>query len=770
MKIKPNRKAGLLRKPYHIALGCLLVVAAGLQAQEPTRTSGRVPRMRAYVLQNAPRIDGLIDDEWMSIEPASGFIQQLPDEGQPASERTEVRIGYTSKALYIGVICFDSNPGAIVSNQSRRDGLLLETDSIEILLDTYNDDQNGYIFATTPAGIEYDGQVIHGGQARQTGGPPRAGGTGQGGAQRGGASVFNLNWDSVWKVRSQITERGWEAEFEIPFRSLRYATGGDRVWGINFKRSIRRKNEQGFWAPVTRGFEFHRVSLAGELEGIEVDFKRNLQIIPFFIGGLKQSFAEVPFGNRAARDVGLDLKYTLTSSLTLDLTANTDFAQVEVDEEQVNLTRFDLFFPEKRPFFLENAGFFEVGSPRQVELFFSRRIGIDPSGVQVPLIGGARLTGKQGKFNLGFMNMQTDSVNGVTPANNFTVARLAREFGSRSSVGVIAINKSATGVPDGADIYNRTFGVDANVGFGEHLTVFNYAAKTETPGLTGRDHAAGTSVTYASDFLRWDVGYTEVGEDFNPEVGFVPRVGYRRPSYGVFVSPRPKNSRLIRRFWPHHSWRGFYTFDGRMESGFRHNDMRVFFQNGASVGLAFNQNFEQLFDSFEIHPEAILPVGIYNFDNWVFTLISDESARLFGGGTYSKGDFFSGTIQAVNVRSGFRTGAKFLASLRYVRNDVTLPEGEFTSHLGILQLNYSFSPKSFIQCLIQVNSARREIGANIRFSLLRTANTGLFVVYNGRFDTRGFDPHDGAILSPHPIRRRTLDRALIVKFTYLFDF
>ena len=203
----------MLSKLYHPVLGSLLIIAAGAQAQEPARSNQGVPRMRAYALEKAPRIDGLIDHEWMSLEPATGFIQQLPDEGQLASERTEVRIGYTSKALYIGIICFDSNPGGIVSNQSRRDGLLLESDSIEILLDTYNDDQNGYIFATTPAGNEYDGQVIHGGQARQ----------------RGGASVFNLNWDSVWKVRTQITERGWEAEFEIPFRSLRYATGGDQV-------------------------------------------------------------------------------------------------------------------------------------------------------------------------------------------------------------------------------------------------------------------------------------------------------------------------------------------------------------------------------------------------------------------------------------------------------------------------------------------------------------------------------------------------------------
>ena len=742
-----------------------LTLSAG---QEPSENDG-ARTMQAYRLTEVPKIDGRVDEAWMDLEPATGFIQQLPDAGQPASERTEVRIGFTDKALYIAVICFDSDPTSIVSNQSRRDGLLEETDSFQILFDTYNDDQNGYVFSTTPAGNEYDGQIVHGGLARQAGGPSRAGGSGSGGAQRGGASVFNLNWDGVWEVRTAVTERGWEAEFAVPFRTLRYISGSNQTWGVNFTRNIRRRNEQAFWAPVTRGFEFHRVSLAGEMEGLDVEFKRNLQVVPFLTGGLQQDFFQVPNVNRAARKAGLDLKYTLTSSLTLDLTGNTDFSQVEVDEEQINLTRFDLFFPEKRPFFLENAGFFEVGSPRQVELFFSRRIGIDSSGVQVPLLGGVRLTGKQGKYNVGFINMQTESILGVTPSNNFTVARLAREFGKRSSVGVIAVNKSATNVPTGVDLYNRTFGADANLELGENWTFFNYLAKTSTPGLTGRDHAAGTSLRYESDLLELEGGYTEVGDDFNPEVGFVPRVGYRRPSYRIAVSPRPKNSRLIRRFWPHHSWNGFYRFDGRMETGFRHNDVRVFFNNGSSAGLAFNQNFEQLFDPFEIHPGIVLPIGIYKFDNWVATLESDESARLFARGTYSKGDFFSGTIQSVNVSNGFRTGAKFLLSTRYIRNDVTLPEGEFTTHLGVLQFNYSFTPKSFLQALVQYNSTANQIGANIRFSLLRTANTGLFVVYNSNFDTLGFDPDDPTLPTPQT-RRHTLDRALIIKFTHLFDF
>ena len=279
------------------------------------------------------------------MEPATDYVQQLPHEGQPATERTEVRVGYTEDTLFIAVICFDSQPESIVSTQGRRDGLLDETDSFEMLLDTYNDNQNGYIFATTPSGIEYDVQIVHGGQSRATGGPVRAGGAGGsgfGGAQRGGSSAFNLNWDGAWRVQTQVTTRGWEAEFAIPFRTIRYASGPNQVWGINFKRNIRRKNEQVFWAPVSRGFQFHRVSLAGELHDLDVRFRRNLQIIPFVIGGFQQDFSQSPARNQATRDIGVDLKYTLTSSLTLDLSANTDFSQVEVDEEQINLTRISV--------------------------------------------------------------------------------------------------------------------------------------------------------------------------------------------------------------------------------------------------------------------------------------------------------------------------------------------------------------------------------------------------------------------------------------------
>ncbi len=729
-------------------------------------------RAKAYKLDRPPELDGRVDDEWMAFEPARDFIQQLPQEGQPATEPTEVRVGYTQDTLYFAVICFDSEPAAIRSTQGRRDGVLDQTDAFQILIDPYNDNQNGYIFATSAAGIEYDAQIVHGGQSRQVGGPPRAGqsgGSGTAGAQSGGISSFNLNWDGVWKVKTRITSRGWEAEFAIPLRTLRFNSGRDEVWGVNFMRNLRRKNEQSYWSPVPRAFDLQRVSLAGDLAGVEAKFRRSLQIVPFVVGGVQQDYTHDPAIKKYSPEVGMDLKYTLTSSLTLDVTANTDFAQVEVDEEQVNLTRFDLFFPEKRPFFLENSGYFSVGTPQEVELFFSRRIGIDSSGAQIPIVGGARLSGKQGRYNIGLLNMQTEGVLDVAPANNFTVARLAREFGARSSVGVIAINKSPTGPR--ADLYhsNQTYGLDANIGVGADLTFFNYLGRTQTPGRTGNDYAGSSSFLYYTDLVRAEGGFTQVGEDFNPEVGFVRRVGYRRPNYGIFLSPHPKKSRVIRRFWPHHHWEGFYRFDGRPESGFRHSDFRVDFVDGSSAGIAYNNTFEQLFKPFEIHPGVVLPVGEYPFNNWSAYGNTDPSARLYANINYAWGEFYSGHIRTLALSGGMRSGFRYLLSANYTRNDVKLPAGNFATDLVILQFTYSFTPKSYLQSLIQYNSTSHQFGVNLRYALIRMANTGLYVVYNSRFDTLGAEGYEATGMPPSPYQR-TLNRALLVKYTYLFNF
>ena len=369
----------------------MLALATSVAAQDvPQLTVGRLAN------GEGPVIDGRVEEvEWARAQPYSAFVQQEPDEGPPATERTEIRFLIDERNLYIAIICYDSTPGEIVVSESRRDASLTDTDSIEILLDTFNDGQNAFVFGTNPFGIELDGQVM--GEGQTSGGGFIA--SGVGGSQSGQVRGFNANWDADWMVRAGTTERGWEAEFAIPFKTLRYNAGADRTWGINVMRNIRRKNEQVFLAPVPRGYSLYRVSSGGKLNGLSLPTRRDFRLIPYVAGSVNDD--RTLLNSRADRTgrIGVDAKWGVRADLTLDATINTDFAQVEADEEQVNLTRFALFFPEKRAFFLENAQLFQVGQPQAVDLFFSRRIGLDPSGQPIDIIGGARLSGKLGGGN-----------------------------------------------------------------------------------------------------------------------------------------------------------------------------------------------------------------------------------------------------------------------------------------------------------------------------------------------------------------------------------
>ena len=442
-----------------------------------------------------PRIDGRLEDAmWATAEPFTDFIQNEPRDGQPASERTEVRVLFDNEALYIAAEMRDARPEGIVLGESRRDASLDDSDAFLVVLDTFRDQQNGFLFGTNPNGIEYDGQISREG----------SGGVGGGGRQQAGSGGgFNLNWDGSWEIATSRDTAGWYAEFRIPFSTLRYGGARTQEWGINFARQIRRRNETAFWSPIPRQFDLYRVSLAGALQGIEPPGRRLFTVTPYVLASAERDFfppesrgTEYPF------EVGGDAKLGITPSLTLDFTLNTDFAQVEVDEQQVNLTRFNLFFPEKRPFFLENAGVFAVGTPQTSELFFSRRIGIARNGEVVPIVGGGRMTGKLNGFDIGLLNIQTGEVEGLQPANNYTVARALRELGNRSRIGAIFVNRSATSdLADPAaaalqtEAYNRTFGVDGRLGIGSALTLDAYAAATQTPGLEGREYAYKSAAT-----------------------------------------------------------------------------------------------------------------------------------------------------------------------------------------------------------------------------------------------------------------------------------
>ncbi|MCG8608450.1 carbohydrate binding family 9 domain-containing protein, partial [bacterium] len=492
---------------------------------------------KATRVESGPQLDGdvLNDAVWKQVEPIAGrFWQTGPDEGQPASEKTEVRLLYTDRALYVGVICYDSDPSKIVVSDSRRDASLEDTDCFQIMLDTYQDRQNGFLFGTNPAGIEYDAQITNEGRG-SFGGGPRGGGRQRGGAGGG----FNLNWDGSWEVRTKTSNDNWSAEFAIPFRTLRFANVEEQTWGINFQRNIRRRNEKAYWMKLPRQYNIQRISLAGTLQGLRNIQQQNLKVMPYTLGEVIHDFSNNQDANFEG-DLGLDLKYSLTPSLTLDGTYNTDFAQVEVDEQQINFDRFNLFFPEKRAFFLENAGFFSVGDPGEVDLFFSRRIGIGEDGVEVPIVGGGRLSGKTAGLNIGLLTMQSESLvftedSDAAPdtiqANNFAVVRINKELPNRSAVGVLFANRQGTGDLKPTDVkeYNRTFALDGRWGIGEYGQLSGFVAQTATPGVSENEYAYRLAARYNSESWRLTANYTEVSEEFNPEIGFLRRSGYRKP-------------------------------------------------------------------------------------------------------------------------------------------------------------------------------------------------------------------------------------------------
>ena len=565
----------LLNRIPVIILAGAVFYPVGLLAQAAQIPSTAI----ASRVDTPPSLDGevLSDPVWESVSPVSDFWQITPDEGEPASERTEVRIVYTVNTLYFGVICYDRTPDSIIVSDSRRDAPLDETDSFQIILDTYLDQQNGFVFGTNPAGIEYDGQVANEGLANDN--PVRA----QTGGSGGG---FNINWDASWEVKTQISSIGWSAEFAIPFRTLRFSKRSSQTWGLNFQRNIRCRNETAFWSPLPRQFNLYRLSLAGNLTHLEISTPRNLKLIPYTLGEVRK---QQDRKTNWLGTVGGDLKYSVTPSLTLDVTYNTDFAQVEVDEQQINLDRFDLFFPEKRPFFLENAGLFAVGEPEEVELFFSRRIGIGPEGEIIPIVAGARLTGKLGGTNIGFLNMQTEEAQGVTPANNFTVARASRELPNRFFLGAIFVNRQGTGdlAPDRD--HNQTYGVDGRWGIGEYGEVSGFAARTSTPDSEEGQSAyrIGTSYNSAAWLLRGS--YMEVAQDFNPEVGFLQRTeGFRKPSFRIWHRYRPQNLWGLHELRPHILYRGYWNFEGFQESGFLHLDNHWEWKNGHEIHTGIN--------------------------------------------------------------------------------------------------------------------------------------------------------------------------------------
>ncbi|MDH3273497.1 MAG: carbohydrate binding family 9 domain-containing protein [Gammaproteobacteria bacterium] len=731
---------GLVACRSILVSACLAATAAAI-AQVPTDA----PVVQAAEMTSTPVLDGRVlgDSAWTGLSPTSGFWQVQPDDGEPATQKTEVYVGFSDDALYIGVIAYDDDPDAILVTDSRRDSGLGDTDSFQVVIDGLRDGQNGFVFGTNPAGIEYDGQVTR---------------EGTGGAFASGSGGFNLNWDGTWDVATDISGAGWSAEMRIPFRTLRYGRGETQTWGINFQRNIRRNNEISYWAPLSRQHNLYRVSEAGSVTGITPPAQKNLKISPYVLGSSSRG-GELA-GSENNNELGFDIKYSITPSLTLDATYNTDFAQVEADERKVNLDRFSLFFPEKRPFFLENAGQFAVGDAEAAEMFFSRRIGISDEGDQLPIEGGVRVSGKIGNStNVGFLHMSSEAVAGVAPGNKFTVARLNHELPGRSAIGLIFVNRDGDGshlVAPGMD-ENQTYAIDGRWGIGENLSLSAWAATTSTPGLNGRDEAFTAKAIYDSAKWAYRLEYGQVGEDFNPEVGFLSRSDFRRYRAFLMRRIRPDDKWGLLEIRPHASYTVYRDFDGFQETGFSHNDIHWEFRNGYEVHTGINLTHEGVKDAFDIIDGVTIEPGTYEHSEVDLVFHTNQAAPISLELHTTVGGRFGGDRVSLEPTLRYRIGETFSSELSYNYNEFDLPVdgGKFEANLVRLRLSYSFTPKILLQALVQYNELDDILGTNLRFSWLQSANSGLFLVYN-EIDERG-------------IGGLPAGREFIVKYSYIFD-
>ena len=704
------------------------------------------PQLKAQFIDTNINIDGEISSDivWSKIKPITSLTQMTPNFGSPVSEDTQIRLAYNNFYFYVSVICFDSSPEKIQVSDSRRDAALNDEDSFLFIIDTFNDQQNGFLFGTNSDGKEFDAQINNEGvgnrsSSRQQGGV--IGGT-------------NINWDASWDVSVKKGLYGWSAEFAIPLKSIRFSPGKNKTWGINFQRNISKNTEIAYWAPLPLTFDIKRLSIAGKLNNLNLKNPKNLKLIPYVIGQAvsKKSMSSSTFTQNG--DLGTDIKYSLTPGLTMDLTYNTDFAQVEVDEQQINIDRVNLFFPEKRAFFLENAGQFSVGIPGEIDLFFTRRIGLENDGSIVPIIGGGRLSGKIGQTNIGLLNMSTEGSNDSSISkNNFSVIRVNHDFSkSRSSFGGIFVNKFGLG---GNNNYNRVFALDGKLGLGKKAQLSGFLSRSNSPNITTKDFAYAIKAEYNWDGWRLNASLSQVGEGFNPEVGFLQRNAYYKPEFLIWKTIRTGKKGPLFEIRPHIYRRTFYKTNKDILSDYLHVDNHWVWPSGFEIHTGVNFTREVVYSSFSISNIEI-GNGDYSHSELQFVAQTNPNKNFFWyNKTYIGGYYGGRRTQFINSMN-LSLGNKFNADLNYNYTKLVFEDKEnLNSIIAGLRLSYQFTPKIFIQSLIQRNNITNVTSINARFGWLQTANTGLFIVYNIIRDLDWFDEINDSIFS--------------IKYTYQFD-
>jgi hypothetical protein len=707
-----------------------------------TRDSLGRATVRAIRLTEPLRLDGVLDEAiYGDNQPFGDFVAVTPVAGRPSSERTDVWVAFDDENIYVTCRCWESAPPEEwIVNELRRDTPgLRNNEHFGVMFDTFYDRRSGMMFYANPIGGRSDYSVVDEGSP-------------------------NTDWNPVWDVRSGRFEGGWTIEMAIPFKSLRYRAGQDQMWGIQMRRSIRHKNEWTYLNPVPAVLAgpqaLNRISAGGTLVGLDLPpAGNNLELKPYGIAGLSTNHLVDPgVDNDGTADLGLDFKYGLTANLTADVTLNTDFAQVEVDEQQVNLTRFSLFFPEKRDFFLENRGVFDFGRGIPVfggggggdggrrggggvfggggdapQLFYSRRIGLDRDEV-VPIQAGARITGKVGKYAIGALNIQTDGVASAgIQETNYSVFRVKRDVLRRSSIGAIFTNRSVAVESPGS---NRAYGADLAFGFGEGLTGSAYLARTETEGLTGDDRSWQAKVDYNGDLIGANLEALEVGGDFNPEIGFVRRSGFRKSSGSARYSPRPTSIESIRKLTWQVTVDYFEDEAGRMESRDQEARFNVELESSDQITLQANRKFERLVDPFDVTSDLEIVPGSYAYNDFRAFVTFGPQRRLSGSLSLNWGDFFDGSIASIGINQGRLVVTDRLSLEPGISlNFIDLPQGSSDQAVGRLRADYGFTPRMFASALMQYNSADRTFSSNLRFRWEYRPGSELFIVWTDERDT-----------------------------------
>jgi hypothetical protein len=713
--------------------------------------------IRAIKLTEPFKMDGQLDEAFYKTYPGfEGLVQASPRYREPATEKTEIWVSFDGDNIYVSAKVWDTAPPEKwIANELRRDtNQMRQNDHFGVGFDTFYDRRSGYMFYANPIGGFADYSVV------DEGAP-------------------NTDWNPVWLAKTGRFDGGWTLEMAFPFKSLRYTSGTNQTWGIQFRRSIRHKNEWAYWTPVPRNMAgpqaLNRVSVFGTVVGLDLPSAgRNIEIKPYALGRNSTDRTQTPpLSGDNDGEIGGDLKYGITANLTADLTVNTDFAQVEIDEQQVNLTRFNLFLPEKRDFFLEGRGLFDFarggssgggnpgsGTTDQPYLFYSRRIGLNRGRV-VPIDVGGRLTGKIGAFGVGMMNIQAgDEEVSKTPATNFTVLRIKRDILRRSSIGAMFTNRNESAVTPGGD--NQGYGADAAFGFYQNVSLTGYYAETQTTGLNGDNQSYQGKFDYAPDRYGASASILKVGAAFNPEVGFLRRTNFIRSFASARFSPRPANMKAVRKFTYEGSIEYFENGAGDVESRQQSGRFNVEFDNSDTFNVEGNINYDLLVAPFMPSPGVIIPVGGYHYNDVVMTYAMGQQRRLSGNVTVQLGEYYSGTIKGISFSNGRVSILKQLSvEPRVTYNHVELPTGDFTTKQFGARTDYGFSPRMFASALLQYSSTDHTFSSNVRFRWEYKPGSEFFVVWTDEENTNPLDPHENLALR---------NRAFVVKMTRLFRF